>query len=121
MKLNPVIMKFFCDTPTERQLFYLLFRESILKGLCTPWDIEYDDESFAFSLMVYCHSEGRAREIVLHIEHVIQMFEIEIQYGVEYRLFSMTPEEIRAQDEAFAAESARRCKAAAESVYGIPF
>lgn len=121
MKLNPVIIKFFCDTQTERQLFYLLFRDSVLKGLCTPWDIEYDDESFAFSLMVYCHSEGRAREVVGYIEHSVQMLEIEVPYSVEYRLFYMTPEEIRAQDEAFAAESARRCKAAAESVDGIPF
>ena len=118
MKLNPVIMKFFCDTQTERQLFYLLFRDSVLKWLCTPWDIEFDDESFAFSLMVYCHSEGRAREVVGYIEHSVQMLEIEVPCSVEYRLFYMTPEEIRAQDEAFAA---RRCKAAAESVDGIPF
>jgi hypothetical protein len=108
MKLNPVIMKFFCDTQTERQLYYLLFRESILKGICAPWDIEYDDEGFAFSLMVYCHSEGRAREIVGYIEHSVDMLKIEVPYSVEYRLFYMTPEEIRAQDEAFAAESVDR-------------
>lgn len=121
MKLNPVIMKFFCDTPTERQLFYLLFRDSILKGLCTPWDIEYDDDGYAFSLMVYCHSEGRAMEIVDYVENAIFMLDIDAPYSVEYRLFSMTPEEIRAQDEALAAESAKRFKAPTESVDELPF
>ena len=117
MKLNPVIMKFFCDTQTERQLYYLLLRDSILKGLCTPWDIEYDDNSNAFTLRVYCHSEGRAREIVWYIEHSIQMLEIEVVYSVEYRLFNMTLEEMRAQDEAFA----ERRKASAETADEMPF
>ncbi len=102
MKLKPVKMKFFCDTQTERQLFYLVIRDSILKGACTPWDIDYENDGFAFTLNIYCHSEGRAREIVWHIEHALEMFEIERAYSVEYRLFSMTPEEISAQDEAFA-------------------